>query len=167
MIGKLVLDYLGSYWREAAIVGLVLALLVAFRARDNALVARGQAQEQARVADSTLHALKPVLARTDTLVVHDTLRVTRLVPKLETLRDTVLSHLTDTIIVKQYVAVADSMRQACSELTHDCAAFRQNAQATIRALEAKLAVQVPKRSCVMPSLVSAGVGLAGGFLLHR
>jgi hypothetical protein len=77
-----------------------------------------------RVADSVSRALAPKIARVDTLVVHDTVKVRVAITRVATLTDTVLHHLTDTVLVKEYVARSDTALKACSELSHDCAQFR-------------------------------------------
>jgi hypothetical protein len=77
-----------------------------------------------RIADSISRSLAPKLAHVDTLVVHDTVTVRVAIDRVVTLRDTVLQHLTDTMLVKQYVARTDTALHACSELSDDCAQFR-------------------------------------------
>lgn len=145
------------------------AVLIALHQRDQANVARGIAVERARVADSTILAWVPLLHKADTLVVHDTVKVTRTIARVDSLRDTLLLHLTDTVRVKEYVARTDSALHACSELTHDCAAFRQSANATIRALNDKLALQA--KLAPRPSLLHDAtrflVGVGIGYLIPK
>jgi hypothetical protein len=145
------------------------AMVWAIHQRDDAHRLQGIAEERARVADSSLAVLRPQLAHRDTVLVRDTVRVTRLIARVDSLRDTLLVHLTDTIRVKEYVARTDSALQACSELTHDCAAFRVSATATIRALEQKLAAQpaLHPRSSLLHDASRFVLGLGAGVLLSR
>lgn len=157
------------YWRELTIGAAVVLLMAACHARDNALKATGIAVERARVADSTLAAVKPQLARAETLIVHDTKTVRVAVDRVVTLRDTVLEHLTDTLLVKTFVTRADSAAKACVELSNDCQAFRAFATQTIAALEAKvrvapIATPAHRRARDLLTL-SVGVGL--GWVAHR
>ena len=157
------------WWREAALLLLAGVLIASCHARDVALRDRGRAEERARVADSTLHAIRPLLARADTVLVHDTVRVRVAVDRVVTMTDTVLAHLTDTVLVKQYVQTADSAAKACSLLVTDCARYRGYAEQTIRALEAKLAAAaaVPKKSCMLTTVGAAVVGGTIGYVLRR
>lgn len=49
-------------------------------------------------------------------------------------RDTVLQHLTDTVQVKVFVARADSVVRACSELSESCGQFRVRAESSLATL---------------------------------
>ncbi len=128
-------------------------------------VDRGVALERARVADSTLKSLKPLTAKAETLFVHDTVKLSRLVSHTDTLRDTVLKHLTDTVIVKAYVQASDSTIRVCRSVVTDCQAVQALLRQQISTLEVKLAA-VPvaqPRSCVNTGLVSGLLGALGGF----
>ncbi len=155
-----------KYWREAGIAVLFLVLVGYCQARDRAKVAEGQAQERYRVADSTLRVIKPQLAHTDTVLVRDTIRLTRLVPALQVIHDTLLRHLTDTVLVRQFIEKADSTVQACTDLLSSCTLFRRQATATIAALEAKAAAipAAAPRSCVATGALWTVLGAGVGFL---
>ena len=157
------------YWHWVAIVALVAFGWAEWTAHNRALVREGQAQERARVADSALAVLRPQLARTDTILVRDTVRLTKLLPALQVIHDTLLQHLTDTVKVREYIEKADSTVRACTDLMSSCAVFRSQATATIAALEAKVrAVPVAQpRSCVSTGAVSGLVGVGLGFLAGR
>ncbi len=157
-----------KFWKEGVIALLVVVLMAACHARDNALKAEGIAVERYRVADSTLKVVTPKLAHVDTLLVHDTVKVRRLVTSVETLHDTVLAHLTDTVRVKEFITKADSAAKACVELSNDCQAFRAFATQKIAALESKLSVAPPTTSRRWGSLVlSFALGAGAGYLAHR
>jgi len=155
-----------KYWREAAIGALVLALIASCVARDHRIAATAVAHEKARVADSTIAVVAPKLAQADTLVVHDTVRVRVAVDRVVALHDTVLQHLTDTLLVREFVTRADSAAHACTELANDCAAFRAYATQKIAALETKsqVAQVITMRSCVEPAVVSGGIAGILGFI---
>lgn len=164
-----VLAHVGPVTVITAFTVLSTALLWAIHQRDAEHVRYGIASERARVADSALAVLRPQLAHRDTVLVRDTVRVMRLVARVDSLRDTLLIHLTDTVRVLQYVARTDSALKACSDLSHDCAAFRESATATIRALEQKLAAQpaLAKRPSLLHDASRFVFGLGVGVLVSR
>lgn len=109
------------------LVVVLVAFLASFRAGDRhraGLDQRALAGQVYRVADSVSRSLAPKLARVDTLLVHDTVKVRVAIARVTTLRDTVLQNLHDTTVVKEYVARTDTALKACSELSNDCAQFR-------------------------------------------
>lgn len=85
-----------------------------------------QSQATADTIRSTITVAETVfVAKVDTFRVRQT--------KVVTLRDTLLRHVTDTVLVKQYVAASDTALRACSEVIVSCD--------TIRARYAALAKQ--------------------------
>lgn len=62
------------------------------------------------------------IRRTDSVHVVDTLRFTRTVTKLQTLRDSVLVHRTDTMLVERFVTASDSVVRACRAVLDSCTA---------------------------------------------
>lgn len=164
-----VLPLLLRFWREAAIVVLALALIGSCHARDHRIAASAVAKEQSRQADSTLRVVTPRLARVDTLFVHDTVVVRPTLARIITLRDTVLQHLTDTVLVREYVTSSDSAAHACTDLLNDCAQFRIDATASIAAWKAKAlaAPQIVVKSCTQGEVVSGVLGVAVGYLGRR
>jgi hypothetical protein len=153
-----------KYWHWLAIAGLLAFGVTEWELHNAAKVREGIAIERARVADSTLRVLKPQLARTDTILVRDTVRLSTLVPRLQVIHDTLLQHLTDTVLVKQFIEKADSTVKACTDLMSSCAVFRQQATATIQALESKVAAIQPPRSCVSTGAVWTVLGVGVGFV---
>lgn len=125
------------YWREAVIVALVLTVLAACRARDNALRDEGAAkvlaaQQAARlhVADSVREVLASDLYLAQHKIVHDTLRLT------QWFADTVQTWRHDTVTVNGepsfvvpvgQVVKDDSSKAVCRELVTDCATFQRKA----------------------------------------
>ena len=157
------------YWRETLIIILAAWCIGLFVAHERRVEQRGVAKEKTRVADSVIKVVTPQLARVDTLVVRDTVRVRVAVNRVTALHDTVLRHLTDTVLVKEFVTRADSAAKACTELSGDCAAFRAFATQKMAALQSKVdaAPAIVVKSCVAPGLVSGLVGLAVGYVAHR
>ena len=128
-------------WQYKAYVGLLLfasLFIHACRQRDAANVALGEMRERARVADSSLRVNSQQLRITDTLWRHDTLTVRRTIARLDTLRDTVLRHLTDTALVVKYVERADSTVHACTDALNTCAQFRTLAYQRFDQYESKI-----------------------------
>ena len=161
------------YWKPIAAGAVVLALVVGFELWKRNLQNRGVAQERGRVADSTLAVIAPQLAHVETVYVRDTVRVTRTLARLDTLRDTLLQHLTDTVRVREFITRADSAAAACRDLMSDCQAFRALTATKIAALESKLqTVPVAQaKSCtisnVLVGLLGVGAGAGVGYLAHR
>lgn len=122
----------------ALFVSVCLASVFVAR-RDHRIAAEAVAQERSRQADSVLRVVTPQLALVDTRVVHDTVKVRVAVERVRLIQDTLLHHLTDTLLVKEYVTRTDSAMHACTELSQDCAAFRDFATRKIAALETKIA----------------------------
>lgn len=171
-MGGLALQYLTKYWQAALIAVLLASGIAMFKARDRALVERGQAIEQARLADSVLTTTRASLARVDTLYRRDTLRFVTLRSRVDTLRDTVLTHLTDTLLVKEFIAREDSTIHACTEALGDCAKFRTIAEQRFAAYEVKLKAQpiAASHSCVVSNVLWSALGIGAGRLsasLHR
>jgi hypothetical protein len=168
-VKALVLAHIGPLTVIGVCTLLSSAMLWAIHQRDAEHVRYGIAVERARVADSALAVLRPQLAHRDTVLVRDTVKVTRLVARVDSLRDTLLVHLTDTIRVKEFVARTDAALLACSEMKSDCAEFRESATATIRALEQKLAAQpaLQKRPSLLHDAGRFVLGLGAGVLLSR
>jgi hypothetical protein len=157
------------FWREGVIAALVVALIGMCAARDRRLEAKGAAIERSRGADSVLLAVNPLLELASIRVVHDTVRIRRTIARVDTLRETILERLSDTVIVREYIQRTDSAIAACTSLLADCASFRALSQTKIAALEAKLAVQpiAAPRSCTTSNLIVGALSFAGGILSQR
>ena len=148
---------------------LVGVLAVGWHEHSNRLIAEGERRAAVAHSDSILKVVTPERLRVDTLVQHQTRTVLKTVDQVRTLRDTVILHLTDTVRVKELIAKTDTALAACTDLTNSCAAFRRNAVAEIAALNEKVrsAVSVPAKSCTVPAVLGALVGVGGGYLLKR
>lgn len=57
------------------------------------------------------------VARVDTIRVRDSVAVVREVVTVDSLRDTLLLHLTDTVKVKQFITRVDTLKLACERCT--------------------------------------------------
>lgn len=157
------------YWQAATLVAALSFGALEWHLHNQSEIEKGQAIERMRVADSTLKAIKPQMARVDTLIVRDTVRVRVAINHVVQMTDTVLHHLTDTVLVKEFVTKADSAAKACSELSNDCQAFRSYATQTINALNQKLTAQ-PKavaKSCTVSNVIVGVLGLGVGYVAHR
>jgi hypothetical protein len=158
-----------KFWQPAAIVALIGFGAVEWHAHNVAEQEKGAALVLNHSLDSTLKAIKPALGRVDTVLVRDTVRVKHAVDRLVTFRDTVLSHITDTLIVQQFVARADSAAKVCTELSTDCAEYRRLTTIKIAALESKLAIAplVTSSHHWTADLLKFGAGFGLGYLAHR
>lgn len=148
--------------------GIALALLtggVAWHEHNSRLVAEGVAQEKTRVADSVLHVVVPERIRAETAFVHSTNTVTRLVTRLDTLRDSVVRHKTDTVLVDRFITVADSTARACTEALGNCATLRalltkERDQWRVMAESAPIA---QPRSCTTSNVIIGALAAAAGY----
>jgi hypothetical protein len=125
------------YWKAGLIVLLAFACVAFAQQWHAATIAKGEAIERARTQDSVVAAQAKQLAHVDTLVVHDTVRLTRLIARTDTLRETLMQHLADTVLVKQFVTQAEAEQRACVDVKNDCAAFRLSAADEIATLRAQ------------------------------
>ena len=134
-----VLMFIAKHWKWFASGFTGFCLLVAVHTwwtRHNATIYQaGISAERIRWQDS-------VRVKYDTLIVHDTVKLSRLAIRYDTLRDTVLAHLSDTVLVKQFIAVTDSGKKVCTEQANDCAAFRLAANQEIATLKAQHVVTI-------------------------
>lgn len=170
---ELALSFLASWWREWLIVAVLAFAVIGWHKHNADQQAIGALREKMRVADSTLRVAKPLIKVYDTQIVHDTLKLNRIVTQLKTLRDTERIH--DTTWVKTYIAATDSGLKVCHDLVNACSAFKVNATAVMEAQDTKIrALESLKRPhpcgfawSVGPSLVKssgyhAGVGVTAG-----
>jgi hypothetical protein len=97
-----------------AVLGIVIGL---------ALLAGGAAvwqYDKANQADRELQLLRHSVAHTDSIYRTDTLYFTRKLKVAVAMHDTVIKHLTDTILVKQFIAAQDTAIQACQSVVLTC-----------------------------------------------
>lgn len=125
--------------------------------QDAALVASQAKADTIRVAVTKAETV--FVAKADTF--------TRWRTKTVTLRDTLLRHITDTVLVKQFVAASDTALHACSEVIVSCDTIRARYAALAKqdsTTQQLLRKQQPgfwaelKSSCG----IGAGYGLKGG-----
>jgi len=115
-------------------------------------------------------------ARADSIhatVVHDTVQTTKWYAKYETIHDTVLKHLTDTLTVKEYVQITDSTIKACRLVVQDCQQETAQLRLELAASEdkAKQAIRLMPTFLQRHEGAVAGVavlvGVYLGSLIHR
>ncbi len=140
--------FLLKHWAGVTIAALAVTLLGgawgAMRAHDAEQRAIGARDVKIHALDSVIAANKQQTAKVDTLWRIDTLKLARVVARTDTLRDSVLKHVTDTLIVKEYIARSDSALRACSLVVDDCARFHSLAEQRFGAYEAKIkALETP------------------------
>jgi hypothetical protein len=74
---------------------------------------------QAKYAAAVLH------------VQHDSVEVVRWATKTKTLRDSVLVHTQDTLLIQRFVYQTDTLRESCLRCTESAARFRVSADSAI------------------------------------
>lgn len=154
----IVLRFLTRYWQASLAVVAVLGFMAMCHARDTAELNRGRAEERARLADSSLAVYAKQRPAIETAYVRDTRTVTRTIARVDSLRDTLLVHLTDTVREKEFISTVGESNQACRDALGSCANLHRLDSLTIAALRAKAGVSTipkPRRRC--------GLGLAGGY----
>ena len=124
-------------WAVSAALAGILALAwhdekaaIAKQAVTQALLAQSDSAYTAAAhrADSASRQLT-----TDTLIIHhETVRY-------QAVHDTVLTHLTDTVVVKEFVQAADSTIHACTRALHDCASLTAALRGELAADDGKIA----------------------------
>lgn len=156
------------YWQVPALVAAVGFGAYQWHEHNASEVEKGKALERARVADSTLAVVAKAKARVDTVTIRDSVRFTRYAEKTVTLHDTVLSHLTDTVLVKQFITSSDSTIKACHDLLNDCAESKRLSALEIAALRTKLAAQPATihRASFGAMLLHIGIGVAAAEAYH-
>lgn len=161
------LALLRRYWQLAAIVVLAGVVMVACHERDQALIAKGRVEEQLKALTAKTHRDSVAGELADAKVRTDTVVLTQWLVKRDTLRLTL--KLTDTVRVRQFIAVQDSVIHACREtvsaLTVSCA----RKDTLIADYRAQLAVRInapPKASLSQRVLWGLG-GLAVGVVAGR
>lgn len=155
------------------------ALLVVMLATGGGIWAYGRYEQEIgrrdatiRTQDSTLAVLRKSVHRVDSLYVVQVDTLWRRKAVYDTIRDTLLKHLTDTLKVVEYIHAADSTIQACSQVVLTCQLkvsqrdsiiLQQTAQLRLLRTPPRLfgLIPAPSRSLVF------GIGLVGGYLLHR
>jgi hypothetical protein len=100
----------------AWLIGLLLAVAVIGGA-----VAMKQYDETAEAREH-LQLLAHHVVTTDTIFRTDSLYFTRKLKVAAGLHDTTILHLTDTVLVKTYIAMQDTVIKACTRVVNDCAA---------------------------------------------
>lgn len=158
-----------KYWHWAAIVGLATFAGVEWHLHNVAEQQRGAAVVLNHQYDSTLKSIKQPLATVETLLVHDKRTVPVLATRVVTKTDTVLRHLTDTVLVKQYVTTADSAAKACVESINHCNEYKRLTDIKINTLESKLAVAplLKPQHHLGADLLWFTLGALGGYVAHR
>jgi len=163
----IVLRFLVRYWQAALVVAAIGAVVLSIRSCNAAHVAQGKAAERARVADSTLRVIANERPRVVYQFVHDTVTLTRRIARTDTLRDSLLVHLTDTVRVKEFIATVGASNQACRDALGSCANLHRLDSLEIVALRSKLGVSVvpkPPRHCGLGG--SAGYGVTYDAKVH-
>lgn len=158
---------LRRHWQLGVIVTLVGALMLACHQRDNALRAEGALQ--AKLAELTAKTHRDSIAGevAAAVVTRDTITLSKWIVKRDTLRTTL--KLTDTVRIREFIAVQDSVITSCREAVGSLTTLCQRKDTIISNLRAQLAVRIsapPKTSLSQRVLWGIG-GLAVGVVAGR
>jgi hypothetical protein len=85
------------------------------------------------------------VARADTVRIRDSVVVVRTITATDSLRDTLLLHITDTVKVKQFITRVDTLKVACQRCVESSARLSALNDSLNRA-NAKLVTRVDRRS---------------------
>jgi hypothetical protein len=75
-----------------------------------------------KAAEVQIVRLTHTVHQKDSVFVHDTLVFTRTIKVPIALHDTVVKHLSDTVLVARYIAASDSALKACTDVFQSCKA---------------------------------------------
>src|SRR5581483_5417692 len=85
-----------------------------------AAVEADAADRNAAQWEATAKELASRATHAETVYVHDTVTADRTLVRYRVVHDTVLAHLRDTVVVKQFIAQSDSTIHACTRALGDC-----------------------------------------------
>lgn len=139
---------------------LVMGGIAAVAAHERAV---GRQEQQAADNARIIATDKGQVAKADTVFVAKTDTLTRYIARTTTLHDTVLKHLTDTVLVKEYVATADSTIRACSDVVLSCDTVRARYRALVSA--DSVAALAPKPKAGLFAHFKKSVGVAAVYAL--
>jgi hypothetical protein len=128
-----------------AVVGIVVALQV-WSHRDE------KASEKIGAGKQIVAEQTPIYQKAETLFVHDTVRLSRLVVQ----HDTILKEMriTDTVWVKNYIASSEATIKACTETVGDCTA----AKAALQRINEGLRLELEGERAKQPGRIRSLLG---------
>lgn len=94
----------------------------------------------------------------------DTIRLRKLESHTDTLHDSVLVHLTDTVRVKEYIVAADSTIKVCRVTLADCALGWDTAKRQVTVLTDQVRILEHQRPSLLGNVLRAGLWFGGGYL---
>lgn len=156
--------------KEKVYVGILLACCVGafWFARHERNVGRDEVLASILAKRAVVESVTVV--RTDSIAVAGKTKFVKLAAAHDTIRDSVLVHLTDTVIVKEFIDQTTATIRACSEALSASLTACQARDTLIATLRQQLALKLPPASGgaswkerVMWGLVGAGVG----YVAHR
>lgn len=142
-----------KFWPVAA--ACVLAI-IGLRLSQETLRHEGELREQVRALETRNAKLEDEAGVVDTAYVHDTVTFTRWRTRLDTLAVDI--KVTDTVAVRQFIAVADSTVRSCSVALQTCEARVALRDLRIAVLDSIIAVKDKQR----PGWLRRTFGCAAG-----
>ena len=122
----------------------------------------GREHEQTAVLQKKVKHDVTILQWYDTVVKHDTIRLTRTLTHYDTLRETVNIH--DTVSVLRFIAQADSTVKVCRETVRDLSLSCAAKDSVIRDLNGLLAIR--EQRAPSHTLRNLALGVVAGAVLH-
>lgn len=158
-----------THWKVVAIVaasGLAIGEGVKIRSD---LIDKGRQQEITRQKKAEYDTLRTRFIaeslRADAATANyrvDTIRLNHLVARTDTLRDSVVAHIHDTLWVERYVDTTTKTIQACRETVRSCDAIQADLRAQITTLKSQVTLAAPRVDTIRTSRCGWGGALGGG-----
>lgn len=127
----------------------------------------GRAQQQQVDAAQAAHVAQIAVVKAETVLVARVDTFTRWRTKLVPVRDMLLKHLTDTVLVKQYVRAADSTIRACSDVILSCDTVRARYRALVSKDSTLAAIAKPDNGFFSHWKKSVGGSIVYGLDDHK
>lgn len=137
---------------------------------DHAVAAAAVSRYQGAKADSAIAYWKVRADSIQATETTDTVVLTRERPVYRTLHDTVLTHLTDTVLVKEFVRAADSTVNSCTRALKDCGALTAALRSELDASTLKVTALTHLQPTFLARHALVGMvltGIAGAYLGTR
>ena len=145
-------------WAVAAIVAFGLYV----HARETAAAARALWQQRESVYVARLDTLEHREAQQVVTVQHDTTRLRVLVERVDTLHETVLLHLTDTLKVKEFIALQDTTIRACKVALTDALSLCETRRLEVETWRTRFTDLEKSRKGSPWYIPRPGIGIAAG-----
>jgi len=149
---------------------LIAALAVLWNLHNKDVAAKAVAELKLRQADSTAQYYALAVDSLTKAFRVDTVVLTQEKKVYQAVHDTVLNHLTDTVVVREFVRVADSTISACDQALNGCEILTANLRLQLKATQDKVTALQGLRPSFLErhaGVLSVAVGALGFYLGTR